>query len=199
VPSLDAPQNTVLRVIAVYDSDSGYLQVLPLQALTEGLVKAESVHSLAKLDSRDAVTLTVPNGTATGVYATRAKLGPVDSDEVWFISIIQVDTPAQAGGITLGNFRVKTWEDAGGDADGQLFWANFQGGAVAGAYYAEFHTGAPVLALPGDQVGVPLRLGPADYIQLCTQITTAALTADRTLTLTPYGWKGKLLRHPSSS
>jgi len=185
--------------MAVYDNDTGYLQVLPIQALTEALVKAESVHSLAKLDARNAVTLTVPNGTATGVYDTRSKLGPVDSDEVWFLTVIQVDTPAQSGGITLGNFRVSSWEDPDDDSDGQLFWAAYQGGAVAGTYYAEFHTGAPVLALPGDQVGVPLRLGPADYVQLCARITTAALTADRTLTLTPYGWKGKLLRHPSSS
>jgi hypothetical protein len=192
VPSLDVPEKTLLRVLGVYDNDTGYIVVLPIQALTEALVLAEMAHSLGKIDARDAVTLTVLNGTATGVYATRTKLGPVPADEVWFLTILELATPAQAGGITLGNIRVSAWEDSGGDSDGQLVWAAYQGDAFGVLAYAESHVGAPVLNL--EQIATPLRLGPGAYLSLCAQITTAALTADRTLTLTPYGWKGKLLK-----
>jgi hypothetical protein len=45
----------------------------------------------------------------------------------------------------------------------------------------------------GDGIGAPLRLPPGSKLTICAEVTTAALTADRVVTLTPYGWKGKLL------
>ncbi|MDY6916929.1 MAG: hypothetical protein SVP26_03145 [Chloroflexota bacterium] len=191
VPSIDEPDRTILRLIAVYDSESGHWVGLPLQALTEALVHAEQLHSVGKIDSRQGTTLTVPSGSAVGVYGTVKEI-EVPADEVWFLSQVELVTPAQSGGIVLGNFRVSPWADED-HAAGQSFWATNQGAAGGGIYVAECYGCAPAFVALGDAIGAVLRLPPGAKLTLFGEVTTAALTADRTLTLNPYGWKGKRL------
>jgi hypothetical protein len=188
------PLDTVLSLLGVYDLSDGYWKGLPLQAFIEALVHAEQLNSLGKIDSRQAKTLTVPSGTAVGVYATRQYI-EVPSDEVWFLGQLELVTPAQSGGIVLANFRVSPWPDtaASPDSDGQAFWAANQGQAGGGIYVAECYGCAPAFVALGDAIGAPLRLPPGSKVALCAEVTVAALAADRVVTLTPYGWKGKRL------
>lgn len=180
--------------MSVYSNKRARLEALPLEALIEALVRAEQINPQGKIDSRKAITLTVPSGTGVGVYATR-KYIEVPDDEVWFLSQLELVTPAQAGGIVLTNFRVSSWPDdaATPDTDGQAFWASNQGQAAGGIYLAECYSFAPAFTALGDAIGSPLRLPPGSKVALCAEVTTAALTADRNVTLTPYGWKGKRL------
>jgi len=190
VPPIDA----VLRLMGVYDNVKGAWVGLPLQAFIEALVHAEQLNSLGKIDSRQVKTLTVPSGTGVGLYATRAYI-EVPTTEIWFLSQLQLDTPAQLGGIVLANIRISKWPDSAAtpDTDGLPFWATDRGGAVGGSYYAECYGCSPAFAALGDAIGAPLRLPPGSKLAICAQVTTAALTGDRVVTLTPYGWKGKLL------
>lgn len=180
--------------VAVYDNTKKNWVGLPIQALVEALVLAEQLSPLGKIDSRNAITLTVPTGTAVGAYATRKYL-EVPADEVWFLSQVQLVTPAQAGGIVLANFRVSLWKDSAAtpDADGLPFWAANQGQAAGGTYVAQCSIASPALSPLGDVIGAPLRLPPSSKLALVAEVTTAALTADCSATLTPFGWKGKRL------
>ncbi len=60
VPPLDA----VLSLLGVYDNVSGFWVGLPLQALTEALLVDEALHTEDRIDERDKIEITVPNGTA---------------------------------------------------------------------------------------------------------------------------------------
>ena len=175
--------------IGYYKGDAAFWDLD--KANNQPLVHAEQLNSLGKIDTRNQITLTIPNGTAVGVYGTVAEL-EVPSGEVWFLSQVELITPAQAGGIVLGNFRISGWSDPN-VAAGQAFWANNQGQALGGTYVAECYGCAPAFVALGDAIGAPLRLGPGDKLTLFGEVTTAALTAARTLTLNPYGWKGKRL------
>jgi hypothetical protein len=190
VPPLDA----VTTLIGVYDNKKGTWVGLPLQAFIEALVQSEQLTPLGKVDSRLAATLTVPSGTGIGVYATRKQI-EVPSSEIWFLSQLELVTPAQSGGIVLANIRISSWPDTASspDTDGQAFWAANRGGALGGTYVAECYGCAPAFVALGDGIGAPLRLPPGTKLTICAEVTTAALAADRVITLTPYGWKGKLL------
>lgn len=188
------PLDTVLRLMGVYDTVKGAWVGLPLQAFIEGLVHAEYLTPLGKIDSRKVATLTVPSGTGVGLYATRKSI-EVPAGEVWFITQLDLVTPAQSGGIVLANVRVSNWPDSATtpDTDGLPFWATNQGDAAGGIYTAECYGCAPAFAALGDAIGTPIKLPPAAKLTICAEVTVAALTADRVVTLTPYGWKGKLL------
>jgi hypothetical protein len=174
--------------MGVYDSKTGYWVGLPIEALVEALVQAEYLTPVGKLDTRDAITLTIPSGTGVAVYATVKEL-VVPSDEVWFLTQIQLDVPAPNVGTPLGNFRISEWPDAT-NAAGKPFWAVNQG---VGTVYAECFQAAPLFLPPGDFIGTPIKLPPGSKLTLFGEVTVAALGADRTLTLTPYGWKAKRL------
>jgi len=188
------PVDVVLRTIGVYDNKKGAWVGLPLQAFIEALVQAEQLNSFGKIDSRQATTLTVPSGTGIGVYATRKSI-EVPSSEIWFLSQLELVTPAQSGGIVLANVRISNWPDSATtpDTDGLPFWATNRGQAAGGTYVAECYGCAPALFPLGDVIGAPLRLPPGSKLTICAEVTVAALAADRVVTLTPYGWKGKLL------
>ncbi|MDD4985852.1 MAG: hypothetical protein PHQ43_08690 [Dehalococcoidales bacterium] len=190
VPPLDA----VMSLMGVYDNKTGFWVGLPLQALIEGLSQAEQLNALGKIDSRQAQTLTIPSGTGAGVYATRKQI-EVPASEVWFLSQLQLDTPAQSGGIILANVRISNWLDSAAtpDTDGLPFWATDRGGAIGGSFVAECYSCAPAFVTLGDGIGAPLRLPPGSKLTICAQVTVGALGADRVVTLTPFGWKGKLL------
>ena len=190
VPPLDA----VLRLMGVYDTKNGVWVGLPLQAFIEALVHAEYLTPLGKIDSREGISLTVPSGTGVGIYATRKSI-EVPADEVWFITQLDLVTPAQNGGIVLANVRVSNWLDAATtpDADGLPFWATNQGGAGGANPTAECYQAAPLVFPLGEAIGTPIRLPPEAKLTLCAEVTVNTLGADRVVTLTPYGWKGKLL------
>jgi hypothetical protein len=155
------PIDTVLRPMGVYDTKSGAWVGLPLQALIEALVQAEYLTPLGKIDSRNAITLTVPSGTGVGLYATRKNI-EVPAGEVWFITALDLVTPVQggAGGLTVTG---------------------------------ECYQAAPLLIPLGEAIGTPIKLPPGAKLTICAEVTTAQLNADSVITLTPYGWKGKLL------
>ena len=151
-------------------------------------------NSFGKIDARQQTTLTIPSGTGVGIYQTRKSI-EVPSGEVWFLSQFQMDTPAQNGGIVLANVRLSQWPDTATtpDSDGLPYWAADRGGALGGSYVGECYGCAPAFVTLGDGIGVPLRLPAGAKATICAQVTVAALGADRVVTLTPYGWKGKLL------
>ncbi len=188
------PLGQWLTLLGVYDNKKGVWEGLPLQAFIEGLIHAEQLNSFGKIDARQQTTLTIPSGTGVGVYQTRKSI-EVPSGEVWFLSQFQLDTPAQNGGIVLANVRISQWPDTATtpDSDGLPFWAANRGGALGGTYVAECYGCAPAFVTLGDAIGAPLRLPPGSKLTICAEVTVAALAADRVVTLTPYGWKGKLL------
>ena len=188
------PLDSVLREMGVYDTKQGVWVALPLQAFTEGLVHAEYLTALGKIDTRKTATLTVPSGTGVGLYATRKQI-VVPPGEVWFITELDLSTPVQHAGIVLANVRISKWPDSATtpDLDGLAFWDGDQGAAAGGDYTAECYQAAPLVFPLGQAIGTPIRLVPGDYLSICAQVTTAPLNADSIVTLTPYGWKGKLL------
>jgi hypothetical protein len=188
------PIDTVLRPMGVYDTKSGAWVGLPLQALIEALVQAEYLTPLGKIDSRNAITLTVPSGTGVGLYATRKNI-EVPAGEVWFITALDLVTPVQHAGIVLANVRISNWPDSAAtpDADGLPFWATNQGGAGGLNVTGECYQAAPLLIPLGEAIGTPIKLPPGAKLTICAEVTTAQLNADSVITLTPYGWKGKLL------
>ncbi len=188
------PLDVLLREMGVYDNKEGVWKALPLQAFTEALIHAEQLNSLGKVDSRHAATLTIPSGTGIGIYATRKQIEVPDT-EIWFLTQLELVTPAQSGGIVVANVRISGWPDTATtpDADGLPFWATNRGGALGGTYDAECYGCAPAFVALGDAIGAPLKLLPGAKLTICAEVTVAALTADRIVTLTPYGWKGKRL------
>jgi hypothetical protein len=65
------PLGELLSLLGVYDNESGYWVGLPLQALTEALLVAESLHTEDRIDERDKIEVTVPNGTAQDTAKTK--------------------------------------------------------------------------------------------------------------------------------
>ncbi len=188
------PVDTVLRPMGVYDTKNGAWVGLPLQAFIEALVHAEYLTPLGKIDSRNAITLTVPSGTGVGLYTTRKSI-EVPAGEVWFITQLDLATPVQHGGIVLANVRVSNWPDSAAtpDADGLPFWATNQGDAAGANPTGECYQAAPLIFPMGEAIGTPIKLPPAAKLTLFAEVTVAALNADSVVTLTPYGWRGKLL------
>lgn len=183
--------DVVLRLMGVYDNKSGTWVGLPLQAFIEGLVKSEQLNPLGKIDSRQKVTLTVPSGTGIGTYATR-KYITVPTGELWFVSSLVLVTPAKQGGTVYANVRIVNWPDSAAtpDKDGLPYWAADQGADAGKTATAKCYED---IVAADDDIGAPIRLPPGATLALCASVTGAALTADCDVTLTPYGWKGKLL------
>jgi hypothetical protein len=188
------PLDSIMREMGVYDTKNGVWVGLPLQAFIEALVHAEYLTPLGKIDARNVATLTVPSGTGVGLYATRKAI-EVPAGEVWFITQLDLVTPVQHAGIVLANVRVSNWPDIATtpDADGLPFWTTNQGGAGGANPTGECYQAAPLIFPLGEALGTPIKLPPAAKLTLCAEVTTAQLNADSVITLTPYGWKGKLL------
>lgn len=189
------PLRNELQPTGVYDTKTGYWVGLPIEALVEALVHAEMLNPVGKVDSRNAITLTIPAGTAVGVYGTTSELA-VPSDEVWYLSHVVLDVPAPSVGDFYANFRVSEWPDAA-VAAGRLFWPANQGPGLD-QFAAECYQAAPLFATWGadwaGRLGTPIRLGPGGKLTLVGEVQAAGPTGvDRTITLTPYGWKGKRL------
>jgi len=170
------PLSDSLSLLGVYDNDTGHWVGLPLQVLREALISAEALHTEDRIDERDKLEVTVPSGSA--LDAVKTKEFEVPAGEVWYLNRLNLVTEAEVS----GNVRVSKFpktdevdkkylgsdQAAGGDADYDL-------------------------ASPG-QLGADLRLVGGDKLTLMATVTAAGgTTADRKVTLNPYGRKANRL------
>ena len=101
------PLDEVLTLLGVYDNDGGYWVGLPLQALTKALLVAEALDTLDRIDERNAVVLTVPNGTDQGIVVTQTYQIP--AGEVWYLNRLELITEAEV----TGNIRISKFPKSG--------------------------------------------------------------------------------------
>jgi hypothetical protein len=154
--------------------------------VNQPLVLAEKAYALDKLDDRNFVDVVIGAGAAIGSTG-RDKI-TVPAGEVWFLNRLVVNAPAaDGGGAYLSvNFRLSIWPDmaATPDPDGKAYWSA-----------DKEPKGTPVtLDLPAQgELGEELKLPAGSSITLVATVKGAALAADTTATLTPYGRKGKAL------
>jgi len=172
VPPLDA----VLTLLGVFDNDAGYWVGLPLQALTEALLVAEALHTEDRIDERDKIELTVPNGTDEDTVKTKEY--EIPAGEVWYLNRLNMVTEDEvSGNVRISRFPktdttdkkyLGTDQAADGDVDYDL--------AAAG------------------QLGADLRLVEGDKLTVTATVTAAGgTTADRKVTLNPFGRKARRL------
>ena len=164
------------------------------KAVNQPLVHAEQLHVLGILDGReedyDLQTITIPNGSAIGAVVTESLTVP--TGEVWFINAVRLVTPADAGGRANINWRCSLWTDRlAAVAAGQLFTALGYGGVAGGAWWDEFHAGAPFIA-PNNK-NYPLRLPAGTIITFQATNTLAIATGAMACTGALFGWIGKAL------
>jgi hypothetical protein len=182
----------VLNLIGVYDSKKQLWVGLPIEALTEALVLAESKHAIDRLDERDKVEATIPDGSDIGARKTGSF--EVKEGEVAFINRLVLVSPAQSdanGEIVKVNARISKWEKPdvrGGDTvneNGRSYWPEGKGTTGVDTYTVD---------LPAQgELGEELRLfGPAK-ITLVAELTGAASQAALTASLTPFGRKARRL------
>ena len=94
------PLGQCLTLLGVYDNDSGYWVGLPLQVLREALLTAEALHTEDRIDERDKIELTVPDGTAQDVVKTKEY--EIPAGEVWYLNRLNLVTEAEVS----GNIRI---------------------------------------------------------------------------------------------
>jgi len=170
------PLGQLLSLLGVYDNVSGYWVGLPLQALTEALLVAEALHTEDRIDERDKVEVTVPNGTAQDEVKT--KEFEVPSGEVWYLNRLNLVTEAEVS----GNIRISKFPKVS-DIDKKYLGTDQAAGANSNYD----------LAAAG-QLGADLRLVGGDKITVVATVTAAGgTTADRKVTLNPFGRKSTRL------
>ncbi len=168
VPPLDA----VLSLLGVYDNVSGFWVGLPLQALTEALLVAEALHTEDRIDERDKIELTVPNGTAKDTVKTKEY--EIPSGEVWYLNRLNLVTEAEIS----GNIRVSKFPKSGTVDKAYL------GTDLAASQNVDYDLGA------AGQLGADLRLLGGDKVTVVATVTAVGgTTADRKVTLNPFGRK----------
>ncbi|MDP2731466.1 MAG: hypothetical protein Q8O55_13455 [Dehalococcoidales bacterium] len=172
VPPLDA----VLTLLGVYDNVSGFWVGLPLQALTEALLIAEALHTEDRIDERDKIELTVPNGTAKDTVKTKEY--EIPSGEVWYLNRLNLVTEAEIS----GNIRVSKFPKSGTVDKAYL------GTDLAASQNVDYDPGA------AGQLGADLRLLGGDKVTVVATVTAVGgTTADRKVTLNPFGRKSTRL------
>ena len=172
VPPLDA----VLTLLGVFDNDSGYWVGLPLQALTKALLAAESLDTLDRIDERNAIVLTVPNGTAQSAVKTQTYQIP--AGEVWYLNRLELVTEAEV----TGNIRISKFPKP--DSVDKSYLGTDQAASADTDYD---------LRVAG-QLGADLRLVGGDIITVVGTVTAVGgTTADRKATLNPFGRKATRL------
>ena len=170
------PLGQLLSLLGVYDNVSGYWVGLPLQALTEALLVAEALHTEDRIDERDKVEVTVPNGTAQDEVKT--KEFEVPAGEVWYLNRLNLVTEAEVS----GNIRISKFPKVS-DID-----KKYLGTDQAAGTNSNYD-----LAAAG-QLGADLRLVGGDKITVVATVTAAGgTTADRKVTLNPFGRKSTRL------
>ncbi len=170
------PLGQALSLLGVYDNESGYWMGLPLQVLREALLTAESLHTMDRIDERDKIEVTVPNGTAQDEVKT--KEFEVPAGEVWYLNRLNLVTEAEVS----GNIRVSKFPKV---SDVEKKYLGTDQAAGANTNYD--------LAAAG-QLGADLRLVGGDKLTLMATVTAAGgTTADRKVTLNLFGRKATRL------
>jgi len=170
IPFLD----TKLTLLGVFDNSDGYWKGLPLQALVEALLVAESLHTEDRIDERNKIELEIASGTEADT--TKTKEYEIPSGEVWWINRFNLVTPAEV----QGNIRISKFPKS--DDVAKKYLGTDQ--AVSSDINYD-------LAAAG-QLGADLRLVGGDKITVVG--TTTVLTTDvRTVTLNIYGRKARRL------
>ena len=149
---------------------------LPLQVLREALLTAESLHTEDRIDERDKIELTVPNGTAKD--AVKTKEYEIPSGEVWYLNRFNLVTEAEVS----GNIRISKFPKV------DTVDKKYLGTDLAASQDENYD-----LASTG-QLGADLRLIGGDKITVVATVTAAGgTTADRKVTLNPFGRKATRL------
>ena len=170
------PLDEVLTLLGVYDNDNGYWVGLPLQALTKALLVAEALDTLDRIDERNAVVLTVPNGTDQGIVVTQTYQIP--AGEVWYLNRLELITEAEV----TGNIRISKFPKSGTVDKAYL------GTDQAASHDTDYDLGDV------GQLGADLRLIGGDIITVAgTVAAVGGTTADRKVTLNPFGRKATRL------
>lgn len=170
------PLGAQLTLLGVYDNTSGYWVGLPLQALTEALLVAEALHTEDRIDERDKIEVTVPDGTVENTVKT--KEFEVPSGEVWYINRLNLVTPAEVS----GNIRISKFPKV--DGTDKKYLATDQAAGNDTNYNLK----------DNGQLGADLRLVGGDKITVVATVTaTGGTTADRTVTLNLFGRKARRL------
>ena len=171
-----SPLGQSLTLLGVYDNESGYWMGLPLQVLREALLNAEALQTEDRIDERDKVEVTVPNVSAQDVVKTTEF--EVPSGEVWFLNRLNLVTEAEVS----GNVRISKFPKVS-DID-----KKYLGTDQAAGSNNDYD-----LAAPGE-LGADLRLVGGDKITVVATVTAVGgTTADRKVTLNPYGRKANRL------
>jgi len=185
-----APSTLGYLPIGNYKGAPAFLDLDKL--VNQPLVQAERLYALDRLDARDIITATIPNASPLNT-SIRARLGPVPSDEVWFLNrLVLVSPVALVTEVIQVNCRVSIWavpDVRGGatvDPDGRSYWPADQGTVALDTY---------IVDLPAQgELGEELRLPPGGVVTLVATLTAGApSTGALDATLTPFGRKGKLL------
>ena len=170
------PLDEVLTLLGVYDIDSGYWVGLPLQALTKALLAAEALDTLDRVDERNTVVLTVPDGTAQGIVVTQTYQIP--AGEVWYLNRLELITEAEV----TGNIRISKFPKSGTVDKAYL------GTDQAASHDNDYNLG------DAGQLGTDLRLIGGDIITVAGSVAAiGGTTADRKVTLNPFGRKATRL------
>jgi len=170
------PLGQLLSLLGVYDNVSGYWVGLPLQALTEALLVAEALHTEDRIDERDKIEVTAPNGTAQDEVKT--KEFEVPAGEVWYLNRLNLVTEAEVA----GNLRISKFPKVS-DIDKKYLGTDQAAGA---------NTNYDLAA--AGQLGADLRLVGGDKITVVATVTAVGgTTADRKVTLNPFGRKSTRL------
>ncbi|MEQ4489550.1 MAG: hypothetical protein AAC990_04190 [Dehalococcoides mccartyi] len=170
------PLGQSLTLLGVYDNESGYWMGLPLQVLREALLNAEALQTEDRIDERDKIEVTVPDVSAQDVVKTTEF--EVPSGEVWFLNRLNLVTEAEVS----GNIRISKFPKVS-DIDKKYL----------GTDQAVGSNNDYDLAAPGE-LGADLRLVGGDKITVVATVTAVGgTTADRKVTLNPYGRKAKRL------
>jgi hypothetical protein len=170
------PLGQLLTLLGVYDNASGYWVGLPLQALVEALLVAEALHTEDRIDERDKIEVIVANGTAKDTVKTNEF--EVPAGEVWYLNRLNLVTEAEVS----GNIRISKFPKT--DTVDKAYLGTDQAASQNVNYD---------LAAAG-QLGADLRLIGGDKITVVATVTAAGgTTADRKVTLNPYGRKATRL------
>ena len=170
------PLGQSLTLLGVYDNESGYWMGLPLQVLREALLNAEALQTEDRIDERDKIEVTVPNVSAQDVVKTTEF--EVPAGEVWFLNRLNLVTEAEVS----GNIRISKFPKVS-DID-----KKYLGTDQAAGSNNDYD-----LATPGE-LGADLRLVGGDKITVVATVTAVGgTTADRKVTLNPYGRKANRL------
>jgi hypothetical protein len=149
--------------------------------VNQPLVLAEKAYALDRIDSRNGVQVTVPNGSVIGTVVTGEI--EVPAGEVWFLNRLSVTCPAaDATGTASFNILVSIWPlTAAGTPKGYFATNQIAMGATTD------------IDLPAQgELGEELRLVGGSKLVLQLGVTVA-FSADKVFRLDPYGRKGKAL------